>query len=133
MECYGLPYGGLGFASHILTYYTIIALAFARSPLRPWKKLTHSRLDLWLSMIGLMGSTSVAVFTLVRCRNDWRLLVIGIWKLGMSFFSAIVGVHVAFIVKRSRAPYRLVNAADEDEKNSKEDTGPVIGWIALCE
>ena len=26
MLCYGIPYGGIGFASHIITYYTLICL-----------------------------------------------------------------------------------------------------------
>jgi len=104
MECYSLPYGGLGFASHILTYYTVIVLATGRSPLRPWKKLANSRFDLLLSSIGLIGGFAVAVFTLVRCRNHWQLLVIGIWKLSMSVFNGVVGVHVAYLLRNVPKP-----------------------------
>ena len=35
ITCYTLPYGGLGFASHILTYYTLFMLFSGRQPLRP--------------------------------------------------------------------------------------------------
>jgi len=101
MECYSLPYGGLGFTSHILTYYTVAILSAGRSPIRPWRKLSNSSLDLWLSSIGLVGGFAVALFTLVRCRNHWQLLVIGIWKMSMSLFNGIVGVHIAIVIRKA--------------------------------
>jgi hypothetical protein len=27
IKCYGLPYGGIGFTSHVLTYYTLCMLS----------------------------------------------------------------------------------------------------------
>jgi len=104
MQCYSLPYGGLGFTSHILAYYTVIILSTGRSPLLPGKRLRHSTIDLWLSTIGLMGGFAVAVFTLVKCRNHWQLLVIGVWKLSMSFFNGVVGVHIAIIMRKVPKP-----------------------------
>ncbi|KAH9206521.1 hypothetical protein DL95DRAFT_469548 [Leptodontidium sp. 2 PMI_412] len=35
---YALPYGGLGFGSHILTYYCMFVNAYGRRPLVPWKR-----------------------------------------------------------------------------------------------
>lgn len=32
IKCYGLPYGAIGFVSHILTYCTIFSLDLSRSP-----------------------------------------------------------------------------------------------------
>jgi len=104
MACYSLPYGGLGFASHILTYYTVIVLSTGHSPIRPWKKLSHSRYDLFLSTVGLVGGFAIAIFTLVRCRNHWQLLLIGIWKLSMSVFNGVVGVHISTIMKNAPKP-----------------------------
>src|SRR5208282_5195160 len=42
IQCYCLPYGGLGFASHILTYYAIAILTTLHSPWRPWRRIKHS-------------------------------------------------------------------------------------------
>lgn len=102
MACYSLPYGALGFTSHLLTYYTVAVLSAGRSPFRPWKKLTHSSFDLYLSSIGLVGGFALALFTLVRCRNHWQLLLVGIWKLSMSVFNGVVGVHTAIIMRRAK-------------------------------
>jgi len=131
MSCYSLPYGGLGFASHILTYYTVTILSTGHSPIRPWKKLKHSGFDLWISLIGLISGFALALFTLVRCRNHWQLLVIGIWKLSMSVFNGIVGVHTAILLRKARnkaerkrkqnagsAAYLPLSAKDEDDSAS---------------
>jgi len=133
MECYSLPYGGLGFTSHILTYYTVIILANGRSPLRPWKKLVNTRFDLVLSTIGLVGGFALAVFTLVRCRNHWELLLVGIWKLSMSLFNGVVGVHVSYILRNvskpslergnNHASYHPLN--DDDEETASRKSGIV--------
>jgi len=112
MQCYSLPYGALGFVSHLLTYYTVSVLSAGRSPIRPWRKLYNSRLNLWLSAFGLIGGFSLAVFTLVRCRNHWQLLVIGIWKLSMSFFNGVVGVHVALIMRKVPKPAKKEASRD---------------------
>src|SRR5262245_12304825 len=105
MKCYGLPYGGLGFTSHLLTYYIILLLSNGRRPLLPWKDLSHSLFDLWLSAISLVGGFMVAVFTIVRCRNHWEIVVIGVWKLSMSVLNGVIGVHIATIVRKSRFEY----------------------------
>jgi hypothetical protein len=100
MQCYSLPFGALGFISHILTYYTIIVLSTGNSPLRPRKSLTHPIFDLWLSSIGLVGGFAISMLTVLRCRSYWQLVVIGFWKLSMAAFNGAVGIHVAIIVRR---------------------------------
>jgi hypothetical protein len=131
MECYSLPFGGLGFVSHIITYYTIIVLGSGRSPLLPWKSLKYSWFNLCLSLVGLMGGFAIAVFTLVACRNHWQFLVIGIWKLSMSVVNGAVGIHAATLVRRfsktqrsrqgssSSKSYLPLSRVDDDETTSR--------------
>ncbi|TEB25446.1 hypothetical protein FA13DRAFT_1765771 [Coprinellus micaceus] len=49
IKCYNLPYGALGFASHVLTYYTILCLWFGRKPLWPFSRVSYSWFDLALA------------------------------------------------------------------------------------
>src|SRR5436190_17160524 len=56
MLCYGIPFGGIGFASHILTYYTLACLWNGRRPLMPWKKLEYGRFNFLLGIFTLVGT-----------------------------------------------------------------------------
>ena len=89
IKCYSLPYGGIGFLSHVLTYWTILVLGFGRRPYWPWRKLSAGPFDLFLSMVQLVITVAIASFTIARCRSRWQFVLIAVWKLVMS---AVVGV-----------------------------------------
>lgn len=95
--CYTLPYGGLGFASHILTYYTVGILAAGRQPLMPWRKLKHAFWDHIVSWGGLVIGTAFAVFTIVRCRQRWQFMLIAIWKTTMAMTLGFIRYVLFFI------------------------------------
>jgi hypothetical protein len=95
IKCYSLPYGALGFVSHVLTYYTIACLWYGRKPLWPFSRITFSSFDLALGGFGLLISTLLTIVTIVRCKDTWELLVIAIWKMGMSLLNGVTAVHVA--------------------------------------
>jgi len=101
IECYSLPYGGLGFASHVMTYWTISCLSLGRRPLWPSSRLRYERWDNWLAILGLVGGTALASFTAIRCRNTWELLVIGIWAMSMSITNGLVGIHASWAIRRA--------------------------------
>jgi hypothetical protein len=123
-------------------------LTDGRSPFRPWKKLKNSSMDLWLSIIGLTGGFALAVFTLVKCRNHWQLLVIGIWKLSMSVFNGTMGIDSALILgkaakknKNRDASSSTLDRVDNEEKASQKSpesdvkrlrTSAANGWVAVC-
>lgn len=88
MQCYSLPYGGLGFASHIITYYTLAVIWLGKRPLMPWKKLHWAKLDCTLGIVTLILSVGLATFTIIRCRNRWQFMLIAVWKI---FMSAMLG------------------------------------------
>ncbi|KIJ99261.1 hypothetical protein K443DRAFT_102558, partial [Laccaria amethystina LaAM-08-1] len=100
IHCYSLPYGALGFTSHILTYYTILCFWFGRKPLWPFSRIRYSQFDLVLGIVGLGVTTAVSIVTILRCRNTWQLLVIAVWKLDMSLLNGITAVHVAVLMRR---------------------------------
>jgi hypothetical protein len=125
IACYSLPYGGLGFASHVLTYYTIACLAFGRRPLWPFKRINHSIFGFGLSAVGLVGGLLVTVVTIHRCRNHWQLLVLAIWKLSMSLFNGIAGLHVAIA--------GFWEARSNVEKEVPKVRLGVFYWFAICQ
>jgi hypothetical protein len=90
MKCYGLPYGGLGFASHIITYYTIICLWNRKRPFMPWKTKTPSwwKFNIFLGAAELTITVALAIFTIIRCLNRWEFMLIAIWQI---FVSATLG------------------------------------------
>ena len=120
MQCYGLPYGGLGFASHILTYYTLICIWNRVRPHMPWKTMTRSfwKFNFVLGALQLMISVGIAVFTIIRCRNGWEFMLLAIWKI---FMSATLGFSAisAALWTRNRRPERHL------------DTIPLVNYAFL--
>ncbi|KAI9864677.1 MAG: hypothetical protein M1813_003167 [Trichoglossum hirsutum] len=93
IQCYSLPYGGIGFASHILTYWTLYWLIKGKRPFWPPSPLAKKQFDIWLTAVMLAITIGVSVWTIVRCREDWRVLVIAVWKLTMSVSLGCVCIH----------------------------------------
>lgn len=130
IACYSLPYGGVGFASHILTYYTIICLGFGRTPFLPCKPVRNGKWGLVLAVAGLLAGFILSTLTMVRCRNHWQLLAMAVWKFSMSLFNGIVGIHVA--------AQNYAETKDQSEnEGGQRDEGPkyrpwVFGWFAIC-
>ena len=145
IQCYGLPYGGLGFASHVLTYYTIICLWYGRRPMMPFWRVKHSWLDLYLGVVGLIVSTAMAIVTIVKCRNTWQLLVIAVWKMSMSLLNGITAIHVAVYFMRADLRARREDAAEvgmplyeyhrsrrQEELAAKKPFCSALWWTLLC-
>ncbi|KAF8153207.1 hypothetical protein B0H34DRAFT_800435 [Crassisporium funariophilum] len=102
MECYGLPYGGLGFVSHFLTFYTIACLWKERKPLWPFLRVKYSKFDFILGTVGLLVSTAMTIRTVVQCRNEWPFVLIALWKLSTSIFGGITALAVAITIRSRR-------------------------------
>lgn len=72
IKCYALPYGGFGFASHILTYYAMAMICCGRRPLAPWTRLRGPRKwNMSLAIIKLIFTIIPSVVTMVRCSHSW--------------------------------------------------------------
>ncbi len=72
IKCYALPYGGFGFASHILTYYAMAMICIGRRPLAPWTRLRGPRKwNMSLAIIKLIFTIIPSVVTMVRCSHSW--------------------------------------------------------------
>ncbi|KAK0730252.1 hypothetical protein B0H67DRAFT_446995, partial [Lasiosphaeris hirsuta] len=95
IECYALPYGAIGFASHVLTYLTVVALSLGRDPLMPWRPLRHRWFDTALALVGFCITLSMTVLTMLRCRNTWPFILIAVWKQVFSTTLTVMAVHAA--------------------------------------
>jgi hypothetical protein len=104
IQCYNLPYGGVGFISHVLTYYTTTMLLFGRTALfpRPGDRLTHSYLDLILGSASLLGTLPVTVLTMVSCHSRWQFVLIAVWKLALSLTMSVITFHASIFLMRGR-------------------------------
>jgi hypothetical protein len=100
LQCYSLPYGGIGFLSHVLTYWTLAFLAVGRKPLPPFSKLTHSQFDLLLSMISFIVCVPLAGLTIYRCHARWQFVLLAVWKTTMSFTLTTTGLHRAWKLRK---------------------------------
>jgi len=93
--CYSLPYGGIGFLSHLLTYWAIFVLGHGRKPYAPWSKLSAGKIDLCLSLVQIVISVLIASFTISRCRDRWQFVLIAVWKLVLSVEVGIWGISAS--------------------------------------
>ncbi|AEO63063.1 uncharacterized protein THITE_2039607 [Thermothielavioides terrestris NRRL 8126] len=95
IQCYALPYGAIGFSSHLLTYLTAFLLSIGRHPLLFWNRLKRRRFNIFVSAVGFCVSCPVTVLTMVRCRRTWPFILLAIWKLFLSATITIMAIHAA--------------------------------------
>ena len=150
LRCYGLPYGGLGFASHILTYYTLACLWHYRKPLWPLrrliyiihtaltgllcnrspeicpsKELEYREFNYATAGISLISTVALSIFTMVKCANSWQLVAIASSKLLLSFVSGVTALHAAGSVQYI-STYHLL-------ENWKGKVPTEMRWLAFSE
>ena len=87
-RCYSLPYGAVGFISHVLTYYCTVVIALGRKPLRPSRKQERHMFNSILGIVQLLTTVIPAVMAAWRCRNAWEFQRIAIWLAFVSIASA---------------------------------------------
>ena len=123
LQCYNLPFGALGFTSHVLTYYTIVCLWHDRSPLWPLHDITSSsrKLDFVLSFFGFVVCIATSAITMKNCKSTWQLLLIAVWKMRMSVLNGLTGMHVAM------SKFRSVGGMPTNFK-----TKQAAWWLLLC-
>ncbi|KAH6705261.1 hypothetical protein BKA61DRAFT_436907, partial [Leptodontidium sp. MPI-SDFR-AT-0119] len=78
VHCYALLYGGLGFGSHVLTYYCMFVNADGRRSLVPWKRQEYQKLDVAIGFLQLVGTTIAGTLTITRCKGEGHLQLLRI-------------------------------------------------------
>jgi hypothetical protein len=137
IQCYSLPYGAIGFVSHILTYWTLFCIVGGRRPLMFWKPVTGRLWGVWLTATMLVLTISISVWTIVRCREDWQLLVIAVWKLTMSVTLGCVCLHRSRMLERNSGGigYQQVNGKSPEVGGNGEEAKDVrlklLAWLPI--
>ena len=98
-QCYALPYGVLGFISHLLTYYSTILNALGRRPFLPGRKQERTTLNIALAFAQLVTTVIPAALTVARCRGEFQR--IAVWMVFTSVTSSL-----AMIIGASRRLYK---------------------------
>lgn len=126
IKCYNLPYGGIGFLSHILTYYTVTMLLLGRTPLlpSPGEVIKNGGFDCFLSGLGMVGSVVVAGFNISACRFRWQFVCIGVWKLVLSFTLCVISFHQSVYCVLFLGDY----SPDAQQHELQNDT-LAVGWL----
>ncbi|TFK68122.1 hypothetical protein BDN72DRAFT_898396 [Pluteus cervinus] len=119
MTCYSLPYGALGFVSHLLTYYTIFCLWEGRRPLWPKRYIKYITWELSIGLVGLLVSSIMAIITLVRCRRTWQLLTIAIWKLCLSVVNGGTALYVGVVFVRARRKLKQTQNLEKQQRETE--------------
>jgi hypothetical protein len=130
IKCYSLPYGGIGFTSHVLTYWTILVLGFGRKPYWPWRRLSAGKFDLFLSITQVIITVAVAAFTIARCRSRWQFILIAVWKLVMSMVVGVWGISASRNAIRA-AKYNLLVTAQNDRNVPRIWSSDDLTWLTL--
>ncbi|KAI5782306.1 hypothetical protein FPQ18DRAFT_267591, partial [Pyronema domesticum] len=84
-----LPYGLIGFISHVLTYYTAFMLTRGLTPFT-WKKLKSPKLDLMLAVSSLIIGNIATIFKMIQCVQRWEFILIALWKAMLSITFSIL-------------------------------------------
>jgi hypothetical protein len=139
IKCYALPYGGIGFTTHVLTYYTAFMLTLGRSPWR-WSRIRHYKTDMWLGGLTFPLTIGPSIITMVRCRSRWVFYLLAAWKLSLSLMLALTAMTTAVNVKRGKKlpsdyameAYRtMTHAKDRDEDGYKVSVGRTFLWLSI--
>jgi hypothetical protein len=100
IQCYALPYGGIGFLSHLLTYWAIFCLYFGRKPLWPSSSTEYSWPDLGLGKFSLFTTVAMSIISMVHCKNAWQFVLLATLKLTLSVFLGSVAINGSFTLMK---------------------------------
>src|SRR4051812_46709979 len=100
--CYSLPFGAVGFSSHLITYYTMIVLICGFRPLCPWRRLEFPLSGLIFGVLSLIGTTIVTSISISRCDGELPFRLIGGWMLMTSVAVSITTIATPYAFGTSK-------------------------------
>jgi hypothetical protein len=121
IACYGLPYGGIGFSSHIITYYTMTMLYFGRKPLQPWKRVRHKKWSLGLAVASLIATIVLTSLAIHKCKQQWEFMILGVWMLTTSItisLLTIVSPALSTLAVIAAAAKRVQNVQQHEDQSN---------------
>jgi hypothetical protein len=102
LQCYAIPYGGMGFVSHLLLAYTYLCVATpSRAPLWPWRTSLNRPYSIALWVTTLFGQFGLNLYHIVLCHFGWQLSAVTAGKLLLNLFWGIFAI--VLLVKGMRS------------------------------
>ena len=144
LSCYSLPYGGIGFAGHVLTYWTVALLIAGRRPIQPWKDLKYQKIDLVLDALSLLLSVPFAILTIFRCLSTWQYVLLAVWKTTLAVSLSAISfqrswsipkdtqnVKIRKTLAQNQAAYQPIPGGANSIYGDQTDEGPGVKWSLL--
>ncbi|KAN0093545.1 hypothetical protein V8E51_016729 [Hyaloscypha variabilis] len=100
IQCYALPYGILGFISHLLTYWAILCFKLNLTPLFPFRENSEPVHSIFFAVVGLLATVTINILTTIRYRQAWEFVLISLWKMTLSITLSAVTIHAMLVVDR---------------------------------
>ncbi|KAF2192800.1 hypothetical protein K469DRAFT_717395 [Zopfia rhizophila CBS 207.26] len=79
MQCFALPYGGIGFVMHNLANWALFYLVCDESPWRN-EPIKHAKINFYFAFLGVLGGPGIAIYNAIRCKDYWPLILVSLWK-----------------------------------------------------
>jgi len=99
IKCYAIPYGAVGFISHVFLYITVTALAFGRSPFMFWRTVAHKHIKNTLLITSLLVTLVLTTMSIARCHATLPLLLIATGKLIMAITLYYMAIHIIPVIR----------------------------------
>jgi hypothetical protein len=125
IKCYIIPYGAIGFVSHLLTYWTLAWLFVGRQPFMPRRRLRNPVCGAIVGILAFLLATIFAIFTVVRCRNRWQFVLIVFWKLTLTVTVAGTTSCAPYLVDLST----VTSSRETSWPSGKEVWKNLWGWL----
>ena len=118
VQCYAIPYGAVGFVSHIVLYFSIVALALGRSPVMFWRQLAHKHVKNTLLIVSLLMTLVLTALSIARCHDTLALLLMAVGRLVVSQTLYYTAIHIVPVLRGCDA-------------NCLDTSAAVLYWLLL--
>jgi hypothetical protein len=102
LECYSIPYGGIGFASHFMAYYVAVMLCYKRSPWA-FRRTRYQAYGQIISTVSIIAIIATGTANIAWCNFDNSVRAVAIWEMLVSLFVGMVSYHAAKEIKQPTA------------------------------
>ena len=122
LSCYSLPYGGIGFVGHVLTYWTVLLLICGNRPFMPWKSLEYKKFDLLCDTISLLLAVPLASLTIFRCSGRWQYVLLAVWKTTLAISLSAISFQRSWSLEKDRLRRKGRKLQEKVAKSETDNT-----------
>lgn len=131
IQCYSIPYGLVGFVSHLFTFWGIFSVCHGRKS-SFWKReaLRHHGRNICLGVLGLMIAMCLDVVTLYRCHGSTAYVLIALSKVFTSISSTTITCQVAWNARHHQVRKGIRDQDESDDRNLRRLVDEQTDYLA---